>query len=68
MDTSKLTTDEVTLLTAALRSHRYAVAEVANGFDRAYGPADGRARDAWKNAQVTQRQIEALAAKLGLAV
>lgn len=68
MDISKLSTDEQTLLIAALRAFHCQVADHANEFDRAYGPTDGRARDAWRNAQATQKQIRELGVKLGLPV
>ena len=66
--TVTLTAADLELLAQALRDRACSVCEVANGFDRAYGPADGRAREAWTKAQAIQKDIAALAKKLGARV
>jgi hypothetical protein len=66
--TVTLTAAELDLLTYALRDRAASVCEVANGFDRAYGPADGRAKEAWQKAQRIQGEIAALAKKIGAKV
>jgi hypothetical protein len=63
---NELTTADRELLTAALRSHYCSAADTANGFDRAYGAADGRAREAWRKAHETQAALRALADKFAL--
>lgn len=68
MNTTDLTQQERDLMIHAMRCAKYAAVDAANGMDRAYGPKDGRAIEAWKKAIARQNEIDQLGAKLGLSV
>jgi hypothetical protein len=61
-----LTQAERDMLTQALRALRNQYTDVANGMDRTFGPEDGRAKEAWKDAHAKHANVDVLAQKLGV--
>lgn len=61
-----LTQAERDILAQALRALKNNNIDIANGLDRTFGPNDGRAKEAWTDAQAKNAAVDVLAQKLGI--
>lgn len=63
---TQLNAYELSMIQAGLRALKNNNIDIANGLDRAFGPNDGRAKEAWTDAQAKNAEVDKLAAKLGI--